>query len=141
MACARAIHVFVIFCTVYPTSVPLASLRAQLSCMVIILAKTSDIPYRKISTSNVDGLVIGRVLARLLLVNFSTECEYLLPMRNVTGQCPLLKSLQNSFCTRRALCLYVSTDNDTRMIRHTCSVQIYFRTRSGILESIKRFKE
>lgn len=71
-----AIHTFLVFCTIYRISVPVTYIQEPLKFSVKVLVSTSDLPCRKISSWNVDGIIIVHILLGPLAVDLSIDCKY-----------------------------------------------------------------
>lgn len=74
--CTSSMHASVIFPTVYPISVSGTYVQEQLNFLMTIHVLSSSIPVLKISFLNVDGLVIVRILLRLVAEDFSISYMY-----------------------------------------------------------------
>lgn len=66
---------------------------------VEILLRASVIAYKKISSSNIDGLVIVYSLRGHLVFDFIIDCKYGPFLKNVTGRRNSLRSLHKNFHT------------------------------------------
>lgn len=75
-ACANDVQALVMFCTIYPINVPVTYVSGLFNSLLTVLVFTSAISSRRISTSNVDGLVIVDISVVSVTVDFRIDCKY-----------------------------------------------------------------
>lgn len=93
-------HALVFFRMVYPTAIPVVSVRKQLNIYVIMFVLSSNISCKKTRTLNLQRLLTVQSQLSMLEMNFNIGCKYCPPLRNVTGLCTSQKHLKKN---RRSL--------------------------------------